>query len=473
MNLHPAPSRLLPRSLFGRVALILFAGLAAAHILSFVLLMQERAQAGTTMMIAYLVRDVAGSIAILERAPKDERAEWLKLLDRPNYRYVLGEQTRGTPATSAQAETVVTMLSRQLGPRYRATASAPENAHDPLQLSLHTELADGTPLTVELTPPRMSVSPWVPAALTLQLMLLALFTWIAVRIATEPLSRLQRAADALGADLNGAPLPEDGPNEVARAAAAFNAMQRRIADHLAERIRIVAAISHDLQTPITRMRLRADLLDDDTLRRKLHDDLHEMQVLVEQGIDFARASRDAGEPASATDLHALLDSLVCDYTDAGEDIRLTGDGGAPVLTRPRALRRIVANLLDNALKFGREVEVKIGRHAGEIIVSVLDRGPGIPPDKLQSVLQPFVRLEESRNRDTGGSGLGLAIVQQLATTLNGTLSLSNRPGGGLHAQLCLPQGETMARHPAGSFPFRGLTQGLTVPAQQPPFNERL
>ena len=164
MNLHPAPSRLLPRSLFGRVALILFAGLAAAHILSFVLLMQERAQAGTTMMIAYLVRDVAGSIAILERAPKDERAEWLKLLDRPNYRYVLGEQTRGTPATSAQAETVVTMLSRQLGPRYRATASAPENAHDPLQLSLHTELADGTPLTVELTPPRMSVSPWVPAA---------------------------------------------------------------------------------------------------------------------------------------------------------------------------------------------------------------------------------------------------------------------------------------------------------------------
>ncbi len=442
MSARAALSRLLPRSLFGRVALILFAGLAAAHILSFVLLMQERAQAGTAMMIAYLVRDVAGSIAILERAPKDERSEWLKLLDRPNYRYALGEKMQGMPARSPQAETVLTMLARQLGPRYRVTASAPDNATDPLQLSLHTALTDGTPLTVELMPPRMSVSPWVAAALTLQLALLALFTWIAVRIATEPLSRLRRAADALGSDPNGVPLPEDGPDEVARAAAAFNAMQRRIADYVAERIRIVAAISHDLQTPITRMRLRADLLDDEALRHKLHSDLHDMQVLVEQGIDFARASRDTVEPICATDLHALLDSLICDYTDAGEQISLTGDAGAPVLTRPRALRRIVTNLIDNALKFGREVEVDIGQDAGKIVVSVLDRGPGIPLEKLQSVMQPFVRLEESRSRDTGGSGLGLAIAGQLAATLNGTLTLSNRTGGGLQAQLSLPQRET-------------------------------
>lgn len=439
MNLRATFSQLLPRSLFGRVALILFAGLAAAHVLSFVLLMYERAEAGNKMMVAYLVRDVAGSIAILERAPKNERAEWLKLLDRPNYRYALGAQTEGRAATSPQAETVLTMLASQLGPHYRVKASAPGGATDPLRLLLHAELLDGTPLTVELLPPRMSVSPWVAVALTLQLALLGLFTWIAVRIATEPLSRLQRAADALGPDLSGAPLPEDGPNEVARAAAAFNAMQRRIADHLAERTRIVAAISHDLQTPITRMRLRADLLDDDALRRKLHNDLHDMQVLVEQGIDFARFSRDIAEPLCATDLHALLDSMICDYTDAGEKIHLTGDAGAPVMTRPRALRRIVTNLIDNALKFGREVEVTIAReNSGKIAVSVLDRGPGIPSEKLQSVLQPFVRLEESRSRDTGGSGLGLAIAQQLAATLDGTLRLSNRTGGGLEAQLSLP-----------------------------------
>jgi signal transduction histidine kinase len=385
---------------------------------------------------------VAGSIAILERAPKDERKEWLGLLDRPNYRYALGEQVQGAPTRSPQAETVLTMLARQLGPRYRATASSPDKATDPLQLLLHTALTDGTPLTVELMPPRMSVSPWVAAALTLQLALLALFTWIAVRIATEPLSRLRRAADALGSDPNGAPVPEDGPDEVARAAAAFNAMQRRIADYVAERIRIVAAISHDLQTPITRMRLRADLLDDEALRHKLHSDLHDMQVLVEQGIDFARASRDAVEPICATDLHALLDSLICDYTDAGEHISLTGCAGPPVLTRPRALRRIVTNLIDNALKFGREVEVHIVQDTGKIVVSVLDRGPGIPPEKLQSVMQPFFRLEESRSRDTGGSGLGLAIAGQLAATLNGTLTLSNRTDGGLQAQLCLPQRET-------------------------------
>jgi hypothetical protein len=308
-------ARLLPRSLFGRIALILFAGLAAAHVLSFALVMYERAQAGTAMMAAYVVRDVAGSIAILERAPKNERADWLKLLDRPNYRYALEGGAAGSVAP-AQADVVLTMLGERLGPQYPVTASRPPGATEPLQLALHTKLQDGTPLTVELLPPRMSVSPWVAIALTLQLALLGLFTWIAVRIATEPLTRLQRAADALGPELNGAPLPQDGPNEVARAAGAFNAMQRRIADHLAERSRIVAAISHDLQTPITRMRLRADLLDDDALRRKLHGDLHEMQVLVEQGIDFARG-RDTAEPACPTDLHALLDSLICDYADAG------------------------------------------------------------------------------------------------------------------------------------------------------------
>ena len=125
---------------------------------------------------------------------------------------------------------------------------------------------------------------------------------------------------------------------------------------------------------------------------------------------------DGAEPPCATDLHALLDSLICDYTDAGENVRLTGDAGAPVTTRPRALRRVVTNLIDNALKFGCEVEVKIIRDgSGGIAVSVMDRGPGIPAEQLQSVLQPFVRLEQSRNRDTGGSGLGLAIAQQLAT----------------------------------------------------------
>jgi signal transduction histidine kinase len=439
MSMRNALSRLLPRSLFGRIALILFSGLAAAHILSFALVMYERAQAGNAMMIAYVTRDVAGSIAILERAPKHERADWLKLLDRPNYRYALDRQPTDNSATSPQAATVLAMLGDRLGPRYQVGASVPAGATEPLQLLLHTRLQDGTPLLVELLPPRMSISPWVPLALTLQLAVLGLFTWLAVRIATEPLSNLQRAADALGPELNGAPLPQDGPNEVARAAAAFNAMQRRIADHLAERTRIVAAISHDLQTPITRMRLRADLLDDEALRRKLHGDLHEMQVLVEQGIDFARG-RDAAEAPCPTDLHALLDSLICDYTDAGAKVRLTGAAGAPVTTRPRALRRIVTNLIDNALKFGCEVDVDLRQEgADRIAVSVLDRGPGIPEDKLQSVLLPFVRLEESRSRDTGGSGLGLAIAQQLAATLDGTLILSNRRGGGLQAQLCLPR----------------------------------
>jgi signal transduction histidine kinase len=260
-----------------------------------------------------------------------------------------------------------------------------------------------------------------------------------VRLATRPLAQLAQAADALGPDLKGQPLPEDGPSEVARAAAAFNAMQRRIADHLDERMRILAAISHDLQTPITRMRLRADLLDNAALRDKLHGDLNAMQELVEEGIDCARSAGGATEAARATDLHALLDSLVCDYRDAGQSVRFDGRLERPITTRPHTLRRIVTNLVDNALKFAGDAELRIEAEAPDrVCIAVRDRGPGIAQAELQAVLRPFYRIESSRNRDTGGAGLGLAIAQQLTAALGGTLALSNREGGGLEARLSLP-----------------------------------
>jgi signal transduction histidine kinase len=260
-----------------------------------------------------------------------------------------------------------------------------------------------------------------------------------VKIATQPLVRLARAADELGPDLRGDPLPEDGPKEVARAAAAFNAMQHRIADHLTERIRILAAISHDLQTPITRMRLRADLLDDPALKQKLQNDLLAMQALVSEGVEFARGLNNVTEAAVAIDLQALLESLVYDYADAGRQITLLGSIDFPITTKPHTLRRIIVNLVDNAFKFGCDVEISIaaGRPEG-ISISVRDHGPGIPAAELGAVLQPFYRLEGSRSRETGGTGLGLAIAHQLSAALGGELCLSNHPDGGLEARLTLP-----------------------------------
>jgi signal transduction histidine kinase len=186
------------------------------------------------------------------------------------------------------------------------------------------------------------------------------------------------------------------------------------------------------------MRLRADLLDDAELRDKLHGDLNAMQLLVEDGIAYARDGQGITEAACRIDLDALLDSLVHDYTSGGRSVTLSGTVEVPFTTRPNALRRIVMNLIDNALKFGKDAEVAAEAVAGGIRIRVLDRGPGIPVSEMQAVLQPFYRIEGSRNRDTGGSGLGLAIAQQLTSALGGTLSLSNRVGGGLEARVFLP-----------------------------------
>ena len=428
--------RLLPRSLFGRVALILFLGLGAAHVLTLGLVLRERGEASWSMMLGYLARDVATSVAILDRLPAAERAAWLDRIERRNYRYRLGPGPQGAPARDAEAQQVADVVAQALQPARAVTATAPSAGG---AFQLHLPLGDGTPLTVELTPPVMAISPWVLAALATQLVLLAIATWFAVRLATRPLTALAQASDALGPELRGAPLPEAGPAEVARAAAAFNAMQRRIADQMAERVRILAAVSHDLQTPITRMRLRAEMLDNAELRDKLQADLAAMQALVQEGIAYARSAHGEAEAPVRVDLDALLDSLACDWRDAGHALALIGRVGRPVVTRPQALRRIVTNLVDNALKFASEVEVAVDTDAaGNLDIAVRDRGPGIPPAEIDAVLQPFYRVEASRNRTTGGTGLGLAIASQLATALGGRLTLANRSGGGLEARLTLP-----------------------------------
>lgn len=431
--------RLWPRSLFGRIALILFGGLAAAHLLSLGLLLYDRAQTVSSMMIAYLAKDVASSIAILERVPADERAQWLTRIDRRNYQYRLGAPADDRASQSATARNIAAMVGHELGSGYQVRAVAPPGGADPLRFDLRLALRDGTPLALELIPPDTGLSGWVLAALAFQLAVLAVFTALAVRVATKPLAELADAADKLGPDSRAPRLSERGPREVARASAAFNAMQQRIADHLAERTGILAAISHDLQSPITRMRLRTDLLDDAELKRKLQGDLAAMQTLIEQGIDLARSAGSRTEPFVATDVQALLESLVYDYADSGQRIALAGRLDRPVVTAPHALRRILTNLVDNALKFGGEVDIATQPAAADrIVIAVRDRGPGIPEAELNSVLAPFHRLEGSRNRKTGGAGLGLAIASELAKALGGELALHNRDGGGLSAQLTLP-----------------------------------
>jgi signal transduction histidine kinase len=426
-----------PRTLFARLALILFVGLALAQTLSFWLTMTERDQTMTNVMMGYIEREVASSVALLDRLPPDERAEWLPRLARRSYSFILGPGEGGALPDARLSERAAESIAEGIGKRYPLTMNAIPGDSEHLQV--HLRLSDGSPLTIDMRP--MSGAPlsrWLPLVLALQLAVLAACCWLAVRLATRPLEQLAQAADTLGPDLKAERLPEDGPDEVARAARAFNAMQDRVATYMTERMQILAAISHDLQTPITRMRLRVDVMDDSAQGAKLQQDLQEMESLVKEGVTYARTMHGATEVLHRVDPDALFDSLVCDYIDAGKTVSLHGCIGAELVTRPQALRRIVGNLVDNALKFTGEAEIRVNEpRDGTVTISVLDRGPGIPPESLEAVFEPFVRLEGSRNRHTGGTGLGLAIARQLTLTMNATLTLHNRPQGGLEARLVM------------------------------------
>jgi signal transduction histidine kinase len=255
---------------------------------------------------------------------------------------------------------------------------------------------------------------------------------------TRPLSTLATAAEQLGEDINRPPLADKGPTEVRRAAKAFNTMQSRLARFIADRTRVFAAMSHDLKTPLTRLRLRTEMLDDAELRAKFAKDVDEMESMIAQTLDFMRDGT-SSEPAQPVDVMALLESLQTDYQDAGQAFEIRGGVSRPIPGRPRALRRCLTNLLDNALRYGRRASVEIEERPAQLAIRVLDEGPGIPQAELERAFEPFFRGEASRSRETGGTGLGLGIARNVARAHGGDVTLKNRSGGGLDATLVLPR----------------------------------
>ncbi|KQY13981.1 ATP-binding protein [Rhizobium sp. Root482] len=426
-----------PRTLRSRLFLILFAGLAVAYGLSFSILFAERYMSAKAVMLGTLESDLATSIAVLDRLPANERAEWLDRLSRGSYRLVLGPGLPGVPDLSGRGAEIADRISQAAGNRFSIRVEAVSG--NDMRLQGHLTLSDGSPLTIDVTPRGvMPLAEWLPYVFAAQMVLLILCTWFAVRQAVRPLYGLAAAADALDPGRKVSPLSESGPSEVANAARAFNAMRDRIAHYLEERVQILAAISHDLQTPITRMRLRADMTEDTPEKDKLVSDLREIERLVRDGIAYARSSHGNGEKTSRIDLASFIDSIAYDYQDTGKAVTVQGIVQDTAATKPHALRRILTNFIDNALKFAGAAEISVERtDEGVVVITVLDRGPGIPDDKLEAAMQPFFRLETSRNRDTGGTGLGLAIAQQLAASLDGAVRIYNRVGGGLAAEISL------------------------------------
>ncbi|WP_065260375.1 ATP-binding protein [Pseudomonas bananamidigenes] len=425
-----------PRTLASRLSLIFLIGLILAQALSFGAQYYERYESAKNTMLGNLETDVSTSIAILDRLPAAERPQWLERLARPNYGYLLGEGEPGTPINAGEVPIAVTSITDAIGENYPLTFTDIPGPKKHFQG--HLRLSDGSPVTIDVRPSMVPLSPWLPVVLLGQLALMIACTWLAVRIAIRPLTRLANAVETLDPNAHPINLDEQGPNEVVYAARAFNTMQARIAAYLKERMQLLAAISHDLQTPITRMKLRAEFMDDSAEKDKLWNDLGEMEHLVREGVAYARSIHGATEESRRTNLDSFLDSLVFDYQDMGKQVQLSGKSEAVIDTRPHALRRVLVNLTDNALKFAGAAELLIQREKTGLSIKVMDRGPGIAEEELAQVMEPFYRVENSRNRSTGGTGLGLAIAQQLAMALGGSLNLSNREGGGLCAELKLP-----------------------------------
>ncbi|MBV4492015.1 sensor histidine kinase [Pseudomonas oryzicola] len=422
-----------PRTLASRLALIFFTGLVLAYGLSFGLQAYERYISSRSMMLSTLEQDVATSVAILDRLPAAERAAWLPRLERRTYRYRLDQGLAGEAMPSSDPPMAADSIVKAIGSDYRLTF---QEIPGPIaHFQAHLNLADGAPLTIDVTPAPVPVARWLPVVLLIQLAVLLLCTWLAVRLAISPLTRLARAVDNLDPDKPGVQLDESGPREVRYAAVAFNALQARIAAYLKERMQLLAAISHDLQTPITRMKLRVEVMDDGVEKDKLWSDLGEMEHLVREGVAYARSMDTSTEAPCRVNLDAFLDSLVFDYQDSGARVERRGSSGSLLETRPHALRRVLVNLVDNALKFAGAAELEVCREGDLTVIRVLDEGPGIPAGELDEVLKPFYRVEGSRNRSTGGTGLGLAIAYQLSQAMGGRLTLSNRSNGGLCAQI--------------------------------------
>jgi signal transduction histidine kinase len=426
-----------PRTLSARLLLLLLGGLTLAHALSFGLLFYERYQSTRSMMLRNLDEDVAVSVALLERLPASEREAWVPRLERRTYRYLLRPAAAGPAPETDRARQVTSIIDDSL--RHRYPLQARQVSRMPERFEVELRLHDGTPLTIEVTPSGLPLARWLPLVLMAQLALLLLCAWLAVRLAMRPLAQLSHAMEHLQPGQDGPALPEDGPAEVGTAATALNALQARIRGHVSERLQILAAISHDLQTPITRMKLRVETLPEDATQQRLLADLDHLGQLVREGVAYARSSHVAsGEPVTM-DLAAFLSSVVGDYQDVGKPVSGGAPSGLIVQTWPQPLRRVVGNLIDNALRYAGSAEIDAGRdEVGRVWIRISDRGPGVPEDQLQAVLAPFHRLESSRNRDTGGTGLGLAIAVQLAQSLGGSLRLHNREGGGLQALLQLP-----------------------------------
>ncbi|MHC8363774.1 sensor histidine kinase [Pseudomonas sp. LS2P72] len=321
-------------------------------------------------------------------------------------------------------------------------------AYEPADWTEHTadahyalliELSDSTWLMFS-APSRswgLDETPRYLIVILLVLISTALVALIATRRLATPLQHFADGARRFGVDFRAPPIEPLGPQEIRQAILAFNAMQAQLQHFIRDRTQMLAAISHDLRAPLTRMRLRGEFIEDSEQQQRLFRDVDEMQAMINSALEFFRDDARL-EPATQFDLAELLQTLLDDYRDQGVEIAFSGPLRWVYFGRPSGLKRVMTNLLDNAIKYASEPAIELIPGAGEVRIKVLDRGPGIPDASLEQVFAPFFRLEGSRNKSTGGVGLGLSAARAIVLEHGGELTLRNRSKGGMEALVVLP-----------------------------------
>lgn len=477
--------KFVPETLFGRLLMALLATIGITLVIVVALLLRERRDLlvarSDTAAIVNVIAETVEELAMLAPDEREEAIERLRreplaidsaraqgrqaafALEEPvraatlvrerlaralggGYSVGAAPATGGGPAIRvSRAARMMLMRERLREAAERASEARGERAlrgggFGPPFLDVDVTLPDGAVVRFRTDIPR--APPPLPTALLLELALvtlvLAAVLYAMARTITRPLARLAAAAEAVGRGARHEPLPETGARELRDATRAFNTMQERLTRYLDSRTRVLSAMSHDLRTPLTRLKLRAESLDDETLRDRFNADLDEMNRMVGGALDLFRGlNRD--EPLEQVRLEDLALRVKEEFAELGADVAVSGSTGAPVGVRRDALKRCLTNLVANAVKYGVRAEVAIEDAGSQVVVRVRDEGPGIPDEMLERVFEPFFRLEGSRNADTGGTGLGLGIARDVAQAHGGSLVLRNRPPRGLEAVLTLPR----------------------------------
>ena len=440
-------------SMTGRVFMVLLVGVVASAALTQWLAVGERQRAIEQYRDYHAVERAEQLVMSTDMVPLASRAAYLKVANKGSVRLELrpdAEHAAGAPTEFSSA------LQAKLGEAFKVTALAqpPLACVKPKKApglfapkpwggtceSLDVRMQDGHMLRLLVLPPRQPAfaehNDWM--TLLPFLISIAILAYLVTRMTMRPLKQLAQAAKDLGNDINHPPLALTGASEIRQASAAFNAMQARIRQHIFQRTQMLAAITHDLQTPLTRLRLRLEKVADSDLHERLVGDLSAMQSMVKEGLDLAR-SMDSTEAMQALDLDSLLDSVCSDAADAGQNVTLEGHAGMALMGRPIAMRRCLVNLIDNAVKYGQHAQVTVERLTGAARIRIRDGGPGIAPEQLAKVFEPFYRIETSRSRESGGTGLGLTIARNIAEQHGATVLLSNHVDGGLEVTLVVPQ----------------------------------